>query len=62
MAPALLTMVKVQSLQGFFHRLMGCETSPFMVPSFSTEAGLAQISLSLMQPVGRTIHPPILLR
>jgi hypothetical protein len=33
-----------------------------MVPSFSAEAGLGQISLSLMQPVGRTIHPPILLR
>ena len=62
MPPALLTMVKVQSLQGFFHRLVGCETSPFMVPSVRAEAGLGQISLGLMQPVRRTIHLTILLR
>lgn len=62
MPPALLPVVKVQSLQGFFHRLMGCETSPFMVPSFSAEKGLGQISLGLMQPVSRTIHLSILLR
>lgn len=62
MPPALLTMVKVQSLQGFFHRLVGCETSPFMVPGVRAEAGLGQISLGLMQPVRRTIHLSILLR
>lgn len=55
-------MVKVKSLQGFFHRLVGCETSPFMVPGVRAEAGLGQISLGLMQPVRRTIHLFILLR
>ena len=62
MAPALLPLLKMQSLQRLFNVLMGGETGPLVVTRLRAEAGLGQISLGLMQPVCRTIHLTILLR
>jgi hypothetical protein len=58
MAPALLALMKMHSLQGFFNSLMGGETGPFVMPRIGTELGLSQISLRLMEPVSRAIHAP----
>ena len=51
MAPALLTLMKVHSLQRFFNSLMGGKAGPFVMPRIGTELGLSQISLRLMEPV-----------
>ena len=56
MAPALLALMKVHSLQRFFNSLMGGETGPFVMPRIGTQLGLGQISLRLMEPVSRAIH------
>ena len=57
-APALLALVEVHSLQRFLNSLMRSKTGPFVMPRIGTELGLGQISLRLMEPVSRTIHAP----
>jgi hypothetical protein len=52
-------MAKVQTLQGFLHRLVAGEAGPFMVPGGSAHSSQLQIGLRLMQPVGGTIHSAI---
>jgi hypothetical protein len=52
MTPALLTMVQMQRLQGFFHGLMTGKTSPLVVASAGAQLGLSQVGLGLMQPIG----------
>lgn len=56
MAPALLAVVKMQGLQGFFRRLMAGETSPLVEAGTGAELGLSQVGLGLMQPIGGAIH------
>ena len=59
-APDLLAMVQVQGLERFFCCLVTGKAGPFMVTCIGAELGLSQISLRLMQPVGRTVHGSIL--
>ena len=51
MAPALLSLLKVDGLQSFFNRLMTGKTGPLMVTGLGTELGLSQISGCLVKPV-----------
>jgi hypothetical protein len=60
MAPKLLAELQVQSLEGFFSSLVTGKAGPFMVAPIRTELGLGQVGLSLMQPVERAIHPPMM--
>jgi len=60
MAPNLLPAGQMQGLQCFFSALMAGKAGPVMVPSLSTELGLGQVVLGLMQPIGRSIHLSIL--
>ena len=52
-APALLTLLKMDGLQGFFNSLMTGEAGPLVMSCLSTELGLRQISGCLMKPVLR---------
>jgi hypothetical protein len=52
MAPALLAMVKMQRLKGFFNSLMAGETSPLVMAGAGAELGLGQVGPGLMQPIG----------
>ena len=56
MAPALLSLLQVDGLQGFFNRLMTGETGPLVVTGLGTELGLRQISGCLVKPVLGTVH------
>ena len=60
MAPALLSLLKVDGLQSFFNGLMTCETGPLMVTSLGTQLGLRQISDCLVKPVLGTVYALIL--
>ena len=60
MAPALLTMLQVHGLQGFFNRLMTGKARPLVMSGLGTELGLSQISSRLMKPVLRAVHHVIL--
>lgn len=59
MPPHLLAQVQVESLEGLFHRLMGGEAGPFVMPGLGAHPSLVEIGLGLMQPVGRTVHAAI---
>ena len=45
MAPRLLAMAKVQTLQGLLHRLVAGEAGPFMVAGGSADSGQLKIGL-----------------
>ena len=58
-APRLLAMAEVQTLQGLLHGLVASKAGPFMVAGGSAHSRQLQIGLRLMQPVGGTIHGAI---
>jgi hypothetical protein len=60
-APRLLAMAEVQTLQGLLHGLVAGEAGPFMVAGGGAHSGQLQIGLRLMQPVSGTIHPTIVM-
>ena len=60
MAPALLSVVKVQGLESLLNRLMASEAGPFMVSGVGTELGLSKVGLRLVQPVAGAVHHSIL--
>ena len=60
MAPALLSLLQVDGLQGFFNGLMTGETSPLMVTGLGAQLGLSQISGCLVKPVLGAVHLLIL--
>jgi hypothetical protein len=51
MAPALLTIVKVQGLESLLNGLMTRKAGPFMVSGIGTELRLSEVGLRLMQQV-----------
>jgi hypothetical protein len=56
MAPCLLAQVQMQGLKRFFHSLMTGEAGPLMKARLSTQAGLLEVGLGLMKPVGGAVH------
>jgi hypothetical protein len=56
MAPGLLAQVQMQGLKRFFHSLMTGEAGPLMKARLSTQAGLLEVGLGLMKPVGGAVH------
>ena len=56
MTPTLLTVMKMQGLEGLLGGLMAGETGPFMVGRLGTELSLGQIGQGLVQPIGGAVH------
>ncbi len=54
-APGLLAQGQIQPLQRLLHRLMSCETGPFMASGLHRLLRLLQIPQGLIQPVRRSI-------
>lgn len=59
MAPGLLAVVEVQSLQGFLHGLVAGKTGPLVVARCCAHLGQLEIGPGLMEPVGGAIHQAI---
>jgi len=50
-APDLLVVLQMQTLECLLDSLVGCKAGPFMVSMGSTQLGLLKILMSLVQPV-----------
>ena len=58
-APRLLAMAQVQTLQGLLHLLVASKAGPFMVAGGGADSGQGKIGLCLMQPVEAAVHRTI---